>query len=101
MTTVDAAAARPRKPSFDVFQPIWRLLTSVRFAVFFIATLALFGLVGVLIPQVPEAMRGNAAATQLWLDHERGTFGPLTGAEDSLSMRTSIFTARSSSRCRR
>ncbi len=78
MATVDAADARPRKPSFDVFQPIWRLLTSVRFAVFFIATLALFGLVGVLIPQVPEAMRGNSAATQLWLDHERGTFGPLT-----------------------
>ncbi|MHB8375379.1 MAG: cytochrome c biogenesis protein ResB [Dehalococcoidia bacterium] len=78
MTTVDAAAARPRRPSLDVFQPIWRLLTSVRFAVIFIALLALFGLTGVLIPQVPEAMRGNIAATQLWLDHERGTFGPLT-----------------------
>jgi len=77
MTTAERAAAR-RRGSFDVAQPIWRLLTSVRFAVFFIAALALCGLLGVVLPQVPEAMRGNATATQQWLDAERGTFGPLT-----------------------
>jgi cytochrome c biogenesis protein len=71
-------AARRRRWSFDVTRPVWRLLTSVRFAVFFIATLALFGLMGVLIPQVPEAMRGNDAAIIVWLDGQRNNFGPLT-----------------------
>jgi cytochrome c biogenesis protein len=57
---------------------VWRTLTSVRFAVFFIATLAALALVGVLVPQVPEAMRGNRAAITVWLDAQRGTFGPFT-----------------------
>jgi cytochrome c biogenesis protein len=78
MATNARATAASRGPSFDFVQPIWRTLTSVRFAVFFIATLALFGLMGVLIPQVPEAMRGNDAAISAWVEHERGTFGPLT-----------------------
>jgi cytochrome c biogenesis protein len=72
------AAVPPRRSSFDLVQPIWRILTSVRFAVFFIGTLAGFGLLGVLIPQVPEAMRGNSAATSTWLDGQRENFGPLT-----------------------
>lgn len=76
MTTV-RATARPR-PTLDPFQPVWRLLTSVRFAVMYIAVLAGLGLLGVLIPQVPEAMRGNDAAVDAWLDTHRGTFGPLT-----------------------
>jgi cytochrome c biogenesis protein ResB len=78
MATNARTTAASRGPSFDFAQPIWRTLTSVRFAVFFIATLALFGLMGVLIPQVPEAMRGNNAAISVWIEHERGTFGPLT-----------------------
>ncbi len=77
--TPAAKAATPsRRAAFDPFQPVWRTLTSVRFAVFFIATLAAFALIGVLVPQVPEAMRGNRAAITVWLDSERGTFGPLT-----------------------
>ena len=79
MTTATPVAARTRRrSSFDAFGPIWRLLTSVRFAVFFIAALAAFGLMGVLIPQIPEAMRGNDAAVDAWVESERGTFGPLT-----------------------
>jgi cytochrome c biogenesis protein ResB len=78
MATGVRPAAISRGPSFDLLQPLWRTLTSVRFAVGFIAVLALCGLLGVVIPQVPEAMRGNDAAIAAWLDHERGTFGPLT-----------------------
>ncbi|HYM16288.1 MAG TPA: cytochrome c biogenesis protein ResB [Dehalococcoidia bacterium] len=78
MATSARVTTASRGPSFDLLQPIWRLLTSVRFAVFFIGTLAIFGLLGVLIPQVPEAMRGNDAAIAAWVSHERGTFGPLT-----------------------
>lgn len=76
MTAIGSAA--PRRPSFDFVGPVWRILTSVRIAVFFIATLASFGMLGVLIPQVPEAMRGNNTAISAWLDGQRGNFGPLT-----------------------
>ncbi len=93
MTTANPAAARSRRHSLDLFQPIWRVLTSVRFAVFFIATLALFGLMGVIIPQVPEAMRGNAVATQQWLDAERATFGPFTTPMHRLGL-FEVFHAR-------
>jgi cytochrome c biogenesis protein len=72
------ARASRRGPANDALQPLWRLLTSVRIAVFFIGALALVGLLGVLIPQVPEAMRGNDAAVDAWVDSQRGTFGPLT-----------------------
>jgi cytochrome c biogenesis protein len=58
----------------------------VRFAVFYIATLASFALLGVLIPQVPEAMRGNDAAIATWLEAERGTFGPFTDAMQRLGL---------------
>lgn len=64
--------------AFDPWRPVWRLLTSVRFAVFYISVLALFGLAGVVIPQVPEAMHGNNAAVATWLAQERKTFGPFT-----------------------
>ncbi len=78
MTADARPAARSRGAPFDLFRPLWRLLTSVRFAVFYIGALALFGLLGVLIPQVPEAMRGNGPAINVWLDTQRGRFGPLT-----------------------
>lgn len=78
MTTASRTSTASRRPSFDAWAPIWRLLTSVRFAVFYIATLAIFGLLGVLIPQVPEPMRGNEAAISVWLEAQRGTFGPFT-----------------------
>lgn len=92
MTTATPAAAA-RRPAFDLFGPIWRLLTSVRFAVFYIAALAAFGLMGVLIPQVPEAMRGNDAAIQTWLDTQRGTFGPATDTMHRLGL-FEVFHAR-------
>lgn len=76
--TTSARAAAARRPSFDFYQELWRLLTSVRFAIFSISMIALFALLGVAIPQLPEAMRGNNAATAVWLDSERGMFGPLT-----------------------
>jgi cytochrome c biogenesis protein len=91
VTTAHRAAA-PR-PDFDLWSPIWRLLTSVRIAVFYIATLAAFGLVGVLVPQVPEVMRGNDAAVDAWLESQRGTFGPLTDPMHRLGL-FQVFGAR-------
>jgi cytochrome c biogenesis protein len=82
-----------RGPAFDLTQPLWRLLTSVRFAVFYISALAAFGLAGVLIPQVPEAMRGNEAAIDAWLDTQRGAFGPFTDTMHRLGL-FQVFQAR-------
>ena len=93
MTAANTTAASGRRPAFDVWAPIWRLLTSVRIAVFYIGALAAFGLLGVVIPQVPEAMRGNDAAIQAWLDTKRDTFGPLTDAMYRLGF-FEVFQAR-------
>lgn len=82
-----------QRPAFDAFAPIWRLLTSVRFAVLFIGTLALIGLIGVLVPQIPEPMRGNDAAVSVWVDTQRGTFGPFTDTMHRLGL-FSVFQAR-------
>ena len=80
MTAASPTAASNRRPALDLWAPIWRLLTSVRIAVFYIGALVAFGMLGVVIPQVPEAMRGNNAAIDAWLDTKRDTFGPLTDA---------------------
>ena len=58
----------------------------MRFAVFYIGALAFFALLGVLIPQVPEAMRGNDAAIATWIGQERGTFGPFTDTMQRLGL---------------
>ncbi|HLZ70522.1 MAG TPA: cytochrome c biogenesis protein ResB [Dehalococcoidia bacterium] len=62
----------------DLPHALWRLLTSVRFALWLIGFVALSGLLGVLIPQVPPAMRGDATAVAGWLQFESGKFGVFT-----------------------
>lgn len=57
---------------------VWWLFTSVRFAIGLLALLAVVTLVGVLIPQLPLAVRGDAVAEAAWLKSEEDTFGFLT-----------------------
>jgi cytochrome c biogenesis protein len=90
---VTPATAARRGPAFDPALPVWRLLTSVRVAVGYITLLAALGLAGVLIPQVPEAMRGNDTAVSAWLDSKRDTFGPLTDPMHRLGL-FEVFQAR-------
>lgn len=92
MTSATATASR-RRGSFEFAQPIWRLLTSVRFAVLFISGLAAVAMIGVLVPQVPEAMRGNEAAIDMWLAEQRGMFGPFTEPMHRLGL-FQVFQAR-------
>src|SRR3972149_5751573 len=70
----------------DPFRATWRLFTHVRWAIGIIAFLALAGLRGVLVPQAPAAVRGDAAAEGRWLDVQEGRFGFLTGAMNSLGL---------------
>ncbi|MDP3769100.1 MAG: cytochrome c biogenesis protein ResB [Dehalococcoidia bacterium] len=57
---------------------LWRLLASAQFAIALIGFLALVGLVAVVLPQVPAAMQGNAAALDAWLETRKDSFGPFT-----------------------
>jgi cytochrome c biogenesis protein len=52
------------------------ILASVRLAAAIAAGLALLALGGVLLPQLPEAVRSNPGATADWLDGERRLLGP-------------------------
>jgi cytochrome c biogenesis protein ResB len=62
----------------DPLRALWRLFTSVRWALVLLAFLALSGLLGVLLPQIPDTVRGDGASVANWLDVQRGKFGVLT-----------------------
>jgi cytochrome c biogenesis protein len=68
-------AAGSRWLDVDPLRALWRLLTSVRFALALIGFLALAALLGVLIPQLPQEMRGNPAAEAAWVQFQHGKFG--------------------------
>ncbi|MGH2600192.1 MAG: cytochrome c biogenesis protein ResB [Dehalococcoidia bacterium] len=76
---------RPDLPTFAFFalsrpDPLrwaWRLLTSVRFALWLIGLVALACLAGTLLPQVPREMRGDPAAVQAWVAFQETRFGVL------------------------
>ncbi len=71
---------------------VWRTLTSVYFALGLIGFLALAGLLGTLLPQIPSALRDNPAAVDAWLEEQRGKFGLLTDVMHDLDL-FSIFSA--------
>lgn len=77
-------AGRTRRIEFEPIRWPWRLLTSVRFAIGLIAFLAFAAMLGVLIPQIPAPMRGNAAGLEQWYLFQEGKFGFLTGPMRSL-----------------
>jgi cytochrome c biogenesis protein len=74
--------------AFDPLRWLFRLLTSVRFALLLIGLLALASLAGVLLPQVPSQMRGDPSAEAAWVDFQEGKFGILT----DLMHRLGLFT---------
>ncbi len=57
---------------------VWWLFTNVRFAIVLLVALALVSLLGVLLPQVPLNVRGDAVAEADWLKFQEGKFGVLT-----------------------
>src|SRR5689334_22859647 len=85
MATIQTAASQ-RRIEFDPVKGLWRMLTSVRFALGLIAFLALASLLGIVIPQLPVPMRGNAAAEAAWLEFQRGRFGFLTTPMERLGL---------------
>lgn len=74
-----APTTRSRRHALDLvpdpFQGVFRLFTSVRFALLIIGVLAVAGLVGVLVPQMPQQVRFSPAARADWLAEQRERFG--------------------------
>ena len=56
----------------------WRFLVSKVIAIGLILLLGALTLVGTLIPQLPDAARGDALATAAWVDGIRPRFGAAT-----------------------
>ena len=59
---------------------VWWLVTNVRFAILLLVLMAGISLVGVLIPQMPSNVRGDASQEANWLQLQHGRFGFLTPA---------------------
>ena len=79
VANAESAGRKPRRVDFDPLLWIWRMLTSVRFALFLIGFLLFVSLVGIAIPQLPIELRQNPAATDAWLAlQEEKNFGFLT-----------------------
>jgi hypothetical protein len=85
MATVQTAASSPGV-DYDPLRLLWRLLTSVRFALALIGFLALISLLGVVLPQLPAPMRDNPAAVDAWLSLQEQRFGLVTGTLYNLQL---------------
>jgi cytochrome c biogenesis protein len=54
---------------------VWWLVTNVRFAIVLLVLLTAVSLLGVLIPQMPSNVRGDAALEAQWLERQEDRFG--------------------------
>lgn len=78
MASATTARTRSSTGGFDPFKPIFRLLTSVRFALIQLGVVAVAALLGVFFPQVPDPVRLNPPAYDAWTEIQRETYGPAT-----------------------
>ncbi|MGD9894830.1 MAG: cytochrome c biogenesis protein ResB, partial [Dehalococcoidia bacterium] len=78
MASATTARSRSSTGGFDPFKPIFRLLTSVRFALIQLGVVAVAALLGVFFPQVPDPVRLNPPAYDAWTEIQRETYGPAT-----------------------
>ncbi len=86
-------ATRPRSapsplipPGLDPLRFTWDVLTNAKFALVMVATAALAGFIGVVLPQVPAAVRGSPAARSAWLEEQRQDFGAFTTLMDRFDL---------------
>jgi cytochrome c biogenesis protein ResB len=76
-----ATTVRPRSSAggFDPFRWVYRLLTSVRFALVQLAVVGVAAMLGVVFPQAPDPIRLNPPAYDTWIESRREMYGPVTG----------------------
>ena len=63
---------------------VWWLFTNVRFAMALLAAVCVISLAGVVIPQVPPVLRGDALLEKMWVRAQEDTFGFLTSPMDAV-----------------
>lgn len=80
----DDARAEPR----GIFEAIWDLLTSMRFSLFVLLAMAVLGVIGALVIQVPAGVDADAAARADWIAGVRPRFGGWTDIMDRLQLFT-------------
>ena len=76
-----STATRPRAKAaprswgpFDPFHVVFKLLTSVRFALLLIAAVAVAALLGVIFPQAPDEIRAVPAAMDQYVEFQKGRY---------------------------
>ena len=75
MASATTARSRSSTGGFDPFKPVFRLLTSVRFALVQLGVVALAALLGVVFPQAPGPVRLNPPAYDAWTELQRARYG--------------------------
>ena len=69
-----------------VLEKLWRLLTSMRFALVLILALAVLGLIGTLVIQAPAGVLADPTAKADWIDQIRPKYGGWTNVMDTLGV---------------
>ena len=96
MTAVESGPVRRAGRAVpDPIYPVWRWLTSVRNAIILITIVAVFSLVGVIIPQVPPQFVDTPALVAQHVENQRGTWGPLCSRSRLAVCTTSCVPLRS------
>jgi cytochrome c biogenesis protein ResB len=72
-----AQTARPwaSVQGFDPFRVLFKLFTSVRFAIVMVLIVAVAALLGVIFPQAPDPVRLSPQAYDAWMEIQRGRYG--------------------------
>jgi cytochrome c biogenesis protein len=81
-----------RAESRGIFEAIWDLLTSMRFSLVVMLAMAVLGVIGALVIQMPAGIETDAVAREDWLAGVRPRYGGWTGVMDVLQVFT-IFTS--------
>lgn len=79
MASVTTTRPRSSTGGFDPFRALFRLFTSVRFALLQLAVVAIAALLGVIFPQAPDPVRLNPPAFSAWLELQHARYGVFTG----------------------
>ena len=86
MASASTARSRPSAGGIDPFKPLFRLLTSVRFALVQLGVVGVAALLGVVFPQAPDPIRLNPPAYDAWTEIQRERYHIFTTAMRRLDL---------------
>lgn len=75
MALLAAARRWAVQQEWNPLHALFRLFTSVRFAIVMVLVAALAALLGVVFPQAPDPVRLNPAAYDVWMEQQRARYG--------------------------